>query len=48
MNLYVGTSGYSYTAWKGKFYPKELPTKGMLQYYAEHFRSVEINRSAMV
>jgi uncharacterized protein YecE (DUF72 family) len=23
MNLYVGTSGYSYGAWKGKFYPKE-------------------------
>jgi hypothetical protein len=27
MNLYVGTSGYSYGAWKGKFYPKEAMDK---------------------
>jgi uncharacterized protein YecE (DUF72 family) len=43
MNLFVGTSGYSYPKWKGKFYPKDLPTKGMLHYYGEHFRSVESN-----
>jgi len=43
MNLYVGTSGYSYTAWKGSFYPPKLPAKQMLHYYSEHFRTVEIN-----
>jgi len=43
MNLYVGTSGYSYPKWKGKFYPKELPAKGMLRYYGENFQSVESN-----
>jgi uncharacterized protein YecE (DUF72 family) len=43
MNLYVGTSGYSYPKWKGKFYPKDLPAKGMLGYYGENFRSVESN-----
>lgn len=43
MNLYVGTSGYSYPKWKGKFYPKDLPAKGMLHYYGENFRSVESN-----
>jgi len=43
MNLYVGTSGYSYTAWKGPFYPPKLPAKQMLHYYSEHFRTVEIN-----
>ena len=43
MNLYVGTSGYSYPKWKGKFYPKDLPAKGMLRYYGENFRSVESN-----
>jgi uncharacterized protein YecE (DUF72 family) len=43
MNLYVGTSGYSYPKWKGKFYPKDLSAKGMLRYYSENFRSVEIN-----
>jgi uncharacterized protein YecE (DUF72 family) len=43
MDLYVGTSGYSYPKWKGKFYPKDLPGKGMLRYYGENFRSVESN-----
>ena len=43
MNLYVGTSGYSYPKWKGSFYPKALPSQQMLRYYAEHFRAVEIN-----
>jgi uncharacterized protein YecE (DUF72 family) len=43
MNLYVGTSGYSYSAWKGSFYPQKLPAKQMLPYYSAHFRTVEIN-----
>jgi uncharacterized protein YecE (DUF72 family) len=43
MKLYVGTSGYSYKEWKGAFYPRELPAKQMLNYYGEHFRTVEIN-----
>jgi uncharacterized protein YecE (DUF72 family) len=43
MNLYVGTSGYSYKEWKGTFYPKALPPKQMLHYYGEHFRTVEVN-----
>jgi uncharacterized protein YecE (DUF72 family) len=43
MNLYVGTSGYSYKEWKGPFYPPKLPAKQMLAFYREHFRTVEIN-----
>ena len=43
MNLYVGTSGYSYKEWKGTFYPKDLPVKQMLRFYAERLRTVEIN-----
>ena len=43
MNLYVGTSGYSFKEWKGTFYPPKLPAKQMLAYYREHFRTVEIN-----
>jgi uncharacterized protein YecE (DUF72 family) len=43
MNLYVGTSGYSYKEWKGKFYPKDLPAQQMLPFYGEYFRTVEIN-----
>lgn len=45
MNLYVGTSGYSYREWKGSFYPADLPAKRMLNYYAQRFRTVEINNS---
>ena len=45
MNLYVGTSGYSYKEWKGTFYPEDLPEKQMLRFYGEHFRSVEINNT---
>jgi uncharacterized protein YecE (DUF72 family) len=45
MNLYVGTSGFSYKEWKGPFYPEDLPDKQMLPYYAERFRSVEINNT---
>src|SRR5256714_11359790 len=45
MKLYVGTSGYSYKEWKGTFYPEDLPDKRMLRFYAERFRSVEINNT---
>jgi uncharacterized protein YecE (DUF72 family) len=45
MNLYVGTSGYSYKEWKGSFYPKDLPEKKMLRYYGERFGTVEINNT---
>ena len=45
MNLFVGTSGYSYREWKGTFYPEDMPPKQMLRYYGERFRSVEINNT---
>ena len=45
MNLYVGTSGYSYKEWKGSFYPEDLPDRQMLRFYGERFRSVEINNT---
>lgn len=45
MNLYVGTSGYSYKEWKGTFYPEDLPEKQMLKFYGERFRAVEINNT---
>src|SRR5256885_12103626 len=45
MDLYVGTSGYSYKEWKGAFYPEDLPDKQMLRFYGERFRSVEINNT---
>ena len=45
MNLYVGTSGYSYKEWKGSFYPKDVSTDEMLRFYGKHFDAVEINNT---
>lgn len=45
MELFVGTSGYNYKEWKGPFYPEKIPSGDMLGFYAEQFRSVEINNS---
>ncbi len=43
MNIWVGTSGYNYPEWRGSFYPEKFPAPKMLPYYAERFRTVEIN-----
>jgi len=43
--VYIGTSGWHYQHWKGAFYPPKLPAAEMLDYYAQHFRTVEINSS---
>jgi uncharacterized protein YecE (DUF72 family) len=45
MQLLVGTSGFSYKEWLGRFYPEKLPAAEMLRYYAQHFRTVEINNT---
>jgi uncharacterized protein YecE (DUF72 family) len=45
MNILVGTSGWSYKEWKGSFYPEKLPAEEMLRFYAERFRTVEVNNS---
>jgi uncharacterized protein YecE (DUF72 family) len=45
MNLWVGTSGYSYKEWKGGFYPAKLPDSDMLRSYAERLPAVEINNT---
>jgi len=41
--LYLGTSGFAYKEWKGPFYPETLRDREMLGYFADRFRSVEIN-----
>ncbi len=45
MKLYVGTSGFAYKEWKGKFYPPDISPGKMLAYYSERFNSVEINNT---
>src|ERR1043165_8426593 len=43
MITFIGCSGYYYREWKGQFYPVELPSTKWLQYYTEHFNTIEIN-----
>jgi uncharacterized protein YecE (DUF72 family) len=45
MELWVGTSGYSYKPWVGKFYPERLAAKEMLRFYATQLPTVEINNT---
>ncbi len=45
MNVYVGTSGYGYKEWKGKFYPDKISSKEMLRFYSKHFNTVEVNNT---
>lgn len=45
MRVWAGTSGWSYPAWKGSFYPEDLPAKDFLRYYATRFGTVEINNT---
>jgi uncharacterized protein YecE (DUF72 family) len=42
----IGTSGWSYKHWqRGIFYPEKLPAAEHLSFYAQHFKTVEINYS---
>lgn len=43
--LYIGTSGWTYADWRGRFYPAELPEREWLRFYATQFNSAEINAS---
>lgn len=42
-NLYSGTSGFAYAAWKPAFYPAKLASKQFLNHYATRLNCVEIN-----
>lgn len=41
--LYIGTSGWQYRDWRGRFYPDGLPTPDWLASYATRFPVVEVN-----
>jgi len=45
MKAYIGTSGWQYYHWKGKFYPKDLTSKDFLKFYSQYFNTVEVNTS---
>jgi uncharacterized protein YecE (DUF72 family) len=39
----LGTSGFSYDDWIGTVYPEQLPKWQWLSYYAQSFKTVELN-----
>ena len=41
--IHIGTSGYSYEDWKGPYYPERIKDNEMLPFYAQDFRTTEIN-----
>lgn len=43
MNSWVGTSGWQYPEWKGKFYPETMSPAKMLTFYSGVFNSTEVN-----
>ena len=43
--VHVGCSGWVYPHWRERFYPKGVPQRAWLSFYAEHFDTVEINNT---
>ena len=41
----IGTSGWHYADWQGRFYPENLPKSKWLEFYAKEFDTVEINNT---
>jgi uncharacterized protein YecE (DUF72 family) len=43
VRAFVGTSGWQYDDWRGRFYPDGLATSRWLEHYARTFPTVEVN-----
>jgi len=43
--ILIGTSGFSYDDWRGEFYPLGMNNKDFLEFYALHFKILELNFS---
>ena len=44
-SIRIGCSGWQYRDWRGDFYPSDLATARWLEFYAQHFDTVELNAS---
>src|SRR6185437_8479315 len=42
---FIGTSGWSYKHWHGRFYLEEIKPKDYFNYYTKFFKTVELNNS---
>jgi uncharacterized protein YecE (DUF72 family) len=43
MAIHIGTSGWSYDHWQGVLYPQQLLPRLRLDYYSQHYHTVEVN-----
>jgi len=43
--IYIGTSGWLYNHWNGRFYPERSNAKQQWEFYSKHFDTIEINNS---
>jgi len=43
--IFIGTSGWHYGHWEGRFYPEGMKPEYFLKYYLKYFSTVEINNS---
>jgi uncharacterized protein YecE (DUF72 family) len=44
-NTHLGTIGWSYSFWKGSFYPNKAASKDFLAYYSSKFNTVEVDNT---
>jgi uncharacterized protein YecE (DUF72 family) len=45
VGIVLGTSGWQYRHWRGRFYPIGVPQREWLGFYAERFATVEVNNA---
>ncbi len=45
MPVFIGTSGWQYASWKGRFYPADVRQAAWLEHYAARFQVVEVNNA---
>jgi uncharacterized protein YecE (DUF72 family) len=45
VTVVIGTSGWQYRDWRGRFYPPKLAQRRWLEHHAEHFATVESNNA---
>src|SRR5919204_6857461 len=45
MAVWIGTSGWQYTHWRQRFYPKGVAQNVWLEFFAERFATVESNNA---
>lgn len=43
MEIYIGTSGWTFNDWRGAFYPEKLAKSKWFNYYSQLFNAIEIN-----